>query len=253
LADKNQIPRLEIPLDVGGRFSVLSPVGMFVASFLNLQVDDFRAGARKALLSEDLISEFIAQTIQSFERKESITLFWFYNSSLFSLGGWLQQLWAESLGKKVNLSGEAAPFVSTPIYAISASDQHSILQQVIEGLKDKFVVFLRFEKNEQGSVVLNNSHFAETKNLVQKTMGVLLAAEAEATEEALRKSGVSTFACSTKVMDEFTLGYVFMFFQLVVAGIGEYLQINAFDQPGVELGKRLAKEKLNKAELSAGI
>lgn len=249
-ADQHNIPRLEIPLDVGGRYSVLSPVGMFVASFLNLNVEAFKLGSQDALNSPDVVSEFIAQSLQSFQRQEAITLFWFYNSSLFSLGGWIQQLWAESLGKKVNLQGQLAPFVSTPMYSIGASDQHSILQQVMEGRRDKFVVFFRFEKNEAGKTILIKPQFKETQSLAGKTMGTLLGVEADATEQSLRESGVSTLAYSTKVVDEKSLGYLFMFFQLAVAAIGEALQINAFDQPGVELGKRLANEKLNKAKLS---
>ncbi len=78
-------------------------------------------------------------------------------------------------------------------------------------------------------------------------MGELLKAEALATQEALTQNGVSTMTLKTKVLDEHTLGYQFMFWELVVAGLGEYMQIDAFDQPGVELGKRLAKEKLKKA------
>ena len=118
---------------------------------------------------------------------------------------------------------------------------------VMEGARDKFVVFLRVEESEAGSQRLQKSQFSETKELVGRTMGELLKFEALATQEALTQSGVSTLTLKTKVLDEQSLGYLFMFWQLVVAGLGEYLQIDAFNQPGVELGKRLAKEKLQKA------
>jgi Glucose-6-phosphate isomerase len=242
----NKVPELEIPLDVGGRFSVLSPVGMFPASFLGLDLEKFRVGAQRAMLDTKLVAETMAQLAGSFQREEWITLMWSYNSRLKSFGSWFQQLWAESLGKATNRAGAAAPRVSTPMWAIGASDQHSILQQVMEGTKDKFVVFVRVDESEAGSRRMQTSQFKETKTLEGRSMGELLKAEALATQEALNKNGVSTMTLKAKVLDEETLGFMFMFWQLVTAGMGEYLKINAFDQPGVELGKVLAKEMLKK-------
>ena len=246
-ARHNGVPTCEIPVDVGGRFSVLSPVGMMPAAFLGLDLEKFRLGAAKAQLHTDIVTQVIGQVAQSFQREEWITLFWPYNSSLKSFGAWFQQLWAESLAKTHDRKGQPAPRVSTPLAAVGACDQHSILQQVMEGARDKFVIFLRVEESEAGSQRLSKAQFKETQDLQGRTMGELLRVEALATQEALTQNGVSTLTLKTKVLDEETLGYLFMFWQLVVAGMGEYLQIDAFNQPGVELGKRLAKEKLKKA------
>ncbi|NUN05129.1 MAG: glucose-6-phosphate isomerase [Bdellovibrio sp.] len=246
-AEFHKVPQCEIPADVGGRFSVLSPVGMMPAAFLGLDLEKFRVGAASAILDQDLVAQVMAQAAQSFQRGEWITLLWAYSSSLKSFGGWFQQLWAESLAKTTDRQGKVAPRVSTPMAAVGACDQHSILQQVMEGARDKFVVFLRVEESEAGSQRLQKNQFNETKELVGRTMGELLKFEALATQEALTQNGVSTLTLKTKVLDEQTLGYLFMFWQLVVAGLGEYLQIDAFNQPGVELGKRLAKDKLQKA------
>ncbi len=243
-AQANKVPDCEIPIDVGGRFSVLSPVGMFPAAFLGLDLEKFRLGAKKAILDTAPISQMMAQVIQSYQREEWITLLWQYNSRLKNFGNWYQQLWAESLAKVLTKSGQPAPRVSTPMSAVGASDQHSILQQVMEGAKDKFVVFLRVEESEAGSQKIKETHFFETADLKGRTMGELLRAEALATQEALNKNGVSTMSLKTKFLDEETLGYLFMYWQLVVAGLGEYLKIDAFNQPGVELGKILAKAKL---------
>lgn len=246
-AKRNKMPTCEIPLDVGGRFSVLSPVGMMPAAYLGLDLEKIRLGARKALNDTSAVTQTMAQVVQSYERNEWITLLWFYNSRLRNFGGWFQQLWAESLGKAKSRSGGAATRASTPMWAVGASDQHSILQQVMEGHKDKFVMFMRVEESEGGAQRLRKPQFKETMDLEGRTMGELLKAEALATQEALAENGVSTMTFKTKVLDEQTLGYLFMFWELVVAGLGEYMQIDAFDQPGVELGKRLAKEKLKKA------
>lgn len=245
-AQQEKVPTLEIPKDVGGRFSVLSPVGIFPAAFAGLNTEALRQGAMAALKETSLATHLMAQFLKSFSRDEWISLFWFYNSSMRSFGVWLQQLWAESLGKSVNRKNEEAARVSTPMWAIGACDQHSILQQVMEGVRDKFVIFFRFESLEGGSLRLHQSHFPETEVLAGKTMGDLMRAECLATQEALEQNRISTLTLKTKVLDEASLGFLFMFFQLVVAGMGEVFHINAFDQPGVELGKRLAKEKLAK-------
>ncbi|MBO9665602.1 MAG: glucose-6-phosphate isomerase [Bdellovibrio sp.] len=246
-ARRNGVPECEIPVDVGGRFSVLSPVGMFPAAFMGLDLEKFRVGAKRALLDTATVTQTMAQVIQSYGREEWITLLWSYNSRMKDFGGWYAQLWAESLGKPVTRAGQPAPRVSTPIAAIGASDQHSILQQVMEGTKDKFVIFQRVEEAEGGSMRIKRSQFKETADLEGRTMGELLRAEALATQEALVQNGVSTMTLKAKALDEETLGYLFMFWQLVVAGLGEYLKIDAFNQPGVELGKVLAKAKLKKA------
>lgn len=246
-AKQHAVTICEIPLDVGGRFSILSPVGMVPAAFLGLDLEKIRVGAMHALQSQELISQTMAQMVQSFQREEWITLLWFYSSRLKNFGSWFQQLWAESLGKAHDRSGQVAPRASTPMWAVGASDQHSILQQVMEGAHDKFVVFFRVEEAEGGSQRLHSCQFKETQDLQGRTMGELLRAEALATQEALSENGVSTMTLKTKVLDEQTLGYLFMFWELVVAGLGEYMQIDAFNQPGVELGKRLAKDKLKNA------
>jgi glucose-6-phosphate isomerase len=245
-ARKHNVPECEIPLDIGGRFSVLSPVGMFPAAFMGLDLEKFRVGAKRALLDTATVTQTMAQVLQSYGREEWITLLWSYNSRMKDFGGWFNQLWAESLGKPVTRAGTPAPRVSTPIAAIGASDQHSILQQVMEGTKDKFVIFQRVEEAEGGSLKIKTAQFKETMDLQGRTMGELLKAEALATQEALVANGVSTMTLKTKTLDEETLGYLFMFWQLVVAGLGEYLKIDAFNQPGVEAGKVLAKAKLKK-------
>lgn len=246
-AKEHSIPSLEIPLDVGGRFSVLSPVGIFPAAFMGLQTESLRQGALQALQKTTVLTQLMAQFKGSFEREEWITQFWFYCGRTHYLGQWWMQLWAESLAKKFNRQGKDAHRVSTPLMAIGATDQHSVLQQVMEGARDKFAVFWRFADSEKTGIELASSHFVETKDLVGRKMGDLLAIEAESTVEALTMSGVSTMTLKLPYLNEESLGCLFMTLQVIVGGLGQLIEINAFDQPGVELGKRLAKEKLKKA------
>lgn len=237
-ATKNKIAMLEIPLDVGGRFSVLSPVGMLPAEFMGWSAEKFRAGAKQALQDKKNVSLMMAQAYQSFEREEWISFFWFYSSLLRTFGAWLQQLWAESLAKK------AAPRASTPLAAVGACDQHSLLQQVMEGAKDKWVVFLRVKACENAPHPLSQSEFPAQSFVVGRSMGEVLAAEAQATYAALSENKVSALEVQLPDLSPESLGYLFMYWQLVVAGLGEMMKLNAFDQPGVELGKKLAKDIL---------
>ena len=130
--------------------------------------------------------------------------------------------------------------------AVGACDQHSILQQVMEGSRDKYVVIHRLTPSETGPYPLEFTHFSNQNHLVGKTMGQILAAEAVATQSALNRCGVSTSTLNLSNLDPQAFGFLFMFWQLVVVGVAEALEINAFDQPGVELGKRLAKEELSR-------
>ncbi|HEY8270124.1 MAG TPA: glucose-6-phosphate isomerase [Pseudobdellovibrionaceae bacterium] len=243
-ARAHKVPEFEIPQDVGGRFSVLSAVGLVPAAFAGMSLEKIRQGALQALQDQEMVVTLMAQFVQSFERGEWISLLWSYNARMKNFGLWFQQLWAESLGKATKRDGSRAPRVSTPLCAIGASDQHSILQQVMEGAKDKFVVFQRFGDSEGGRMKIQKAQFPETQCLQGRSMGELLGVEAASTQEALNQKGVSTLTLKFKALNEESLGYQFMLWELVVAGLGEYLGINAFDQPGVELGKILAKRKL---------
>lgn len=244
LAKKYDRPSLEIPLNIGGRFSVLSPVGLVIAEYLKLNAEHILAGANQALTSSEDVIQCALAYLKSFERNENITLFWFYNSNMRWFGSWIQQLWAESLGKKETLDHKKALAYSTPMVSIGTCDQHSILQQVIEGPKNKFVHFFRFKNVENSKFTIKKSLFAETRIMQGLNYGELIKAEALATEEALQQSGVSTMSFELDALNENTLGFLFMFYQLVVATIGEHTNINAFDQPGVALGKKLTLERL---------
>lgn len=244
LSKQHKRPCLEIPLDVGGRFSVLSPVGLVVASFLDLDLDQIKSGATNALKDTQTLHTMCTQFLASFERSESITLFWFYCSRLRWFGGWLQQLWAESLGKKMDRAGQPAFPFSTPMTSIGACDQHSILQQVVDGPKNKFVCVFRFKDIEQKSMPIHQPIFQETQGMKGKQFGDLLKAEALATQKGLQLSNVSTMLYEFEHFNPETLGYLFMSFQIIAATLAEIKNINAFDQPGVQLGKKLIPEFL---------
>jgi glucose-6-phosphate isomerase len=243
-AVKNKVTTFEVPLSVGGRYSILSHVGLVPAVLMNLDISAFEKGARSAISSQKQLVEFVGEVALSYQRKESITILWSYSSRLKKFGFWWQQLWAESLGKKSNIHGGPAPAASTPLPLIGATDQHSVLQQVAEGVRDKYVVFLRSGASESGELKIKHPIFESTNLLKSQTMGALLSAEAEATRISLDSVNVSNMTMKVDHHNEETLGYLFMFFQISVLALGQFLEINPVDQPGVEHGKKLCKQIL---------
>jgi len=248
-ARKEGVAALEIPKDVGGRYSVLTPVGLLPAAYYGLDLENLKVGARWALDQEELVVRLTTQLLMSFDRAEWITMFWSYADGLRDFGAWAQQLWAESLGKAKTREGASpAPRASTPVPAIGSSDQHSILQQVMEGFHDKFMFFLRVNQSEgvgtPNDTTLEKNLFDCQTIMLGRTMGQLFGAEATATASALEKQGVQSLTLTADRLDERSMGAIFMLLELVVGTIGEALGINAFDQPGVELGKKLAREIL---------
>ena len=248
-AQSHQVPCFEIPISVGGRFSVLSNVGLVPGELMDLNLTQLRAGAEQALSNQKLVVDLTAQFLESFARGEWVTVLWSYCSGLRNFGAWWQQLWAESLAKSISRNGGAPARASTPLPLIGATDQHSVLQQVMEGYRDKFVLFLRVGDSEQGQWRLKKATLKETQNLQGKTLGQLLAAEATGTQMALEEVGVSNATLQIPHLDEKGLGFLLMTFQLVVMCLGEAMNIHTFNQPGVELGKIQTQKILSQKEL----
>lgn len=242
-ARSEKVEILEIPKDVGGRFSALSPVGFLPAALALGSLESVRAGVQWAFEKKDLVQTLVRQSLKSFERDEWLTVLWHYSDAMSECGLWWQQLWAESLAKTTTRAGAKAPRVSTPLVVRGAQDQHSLLQQFMEGERDKWFWF--FELNQPAKVAaLSEIEIKSPWPLAGQTFKNVIHAEMEATRSALHDQGISW---AKFVWSEFSpksvAGY-FMMMQLVVGTLGEVFEINAYDQPGVELGKRRAREIL---------
>lgn len=242
-AAKNKIPTLWIPENVGGRFSVLSAAGMFPAALMGLNLKEFRAGSAWALKRVDLASQLSHELLGAFERGEWIAQMWTYSEYLGLFGDWWVQLVSESLGKRFTRDGKIAPRVSTPMACRGPRDQHSLVQQLMDGAKDKYVFVTRVRAVEAAAQSLRPSLFPEmpfhNRNV---SLGKVLGAEAQAFEKSLMDCGVSFSAVSIESISERSLGALFMLWQMSIAQIGEVLGIDVFNQPGVELGKKHATQ-----------
>jgi glucose-6-phosphate isomerase len=244
-AKRENIHTLWIPENVGGRFSVLTAAGMWPAGLMGLKLNEFREGAAWALKRVDLASALSVEILNSWKRGEWVSQMWTYSEALRLFGDWWQQLWSESLGKRTSRKGDTAPRVSTPMSCRGPRDQHSLVQQLVEASDDKFIFVTRVRAVENAGETFTPVLFPEMPfHGRPMTLGRILGAEAQAFERSLIDSQVPFCTLAVEKVTERSLGGLFMLWQMVIAQLGEYLQVDAYDQPGVEIGKKHATQIL---------
>lgn len=235
---KKQLKMLAHPLDVGGRFSVLSPVGLVPAAFAGVDIHGLREGALKSLGNSKELIGFTSRILDSFESDQLITVMWAYSYRLQHMMSWLQQLWAESLGKAEDLK------TSTPLPSFGTCDQHSVLQQYMQGRKDKHILFFRETGLRRSGSGVSTKDFPAFQYLEGKSLGEIYLAESIATEKALLAQGREASVISFETPSVEVFGELIMGFEIVIGLIGQTLDFDAFNQPGVESGKIIAKQLL---------
>lgn len=241
---------LEVPSNIGGRFSILSHVGLLPALFAGLEIDELYKGANKLkslVLNSDLENNPLtkcAQIIDQLLNKHQVnqTVLMPYSSKLKGLSSWFVQLWAESLGKKKSKN----EFVGlTPVPAFGATDQHSQVQLFMEGPKDKLIFMLQVKNRDIDFELENTDEMNASIKLSDFSLNQLMEAEFNGTLKALEENGRDFIHLTIDKNDEEALGQLIIFFESLTALMGHYLKINPFDQPGVELGKKYAYQWLN--------
>lgn len=240
-AQKSNVPVLEVPKNVGGRFSVLTPVGLFPFAFCGIKIEELRSGALLANSRTELVQRVAASLLKHINEGGQLTYFWFYFSEMNFFRTWLQQLWAESLGKQKNRQGENV-HTSVPFVALGPQDQHSIQQQVLDGNFKKACLFFRdFQRAPQVRVEksLFSGAFWEGTSA-----NIILHCQSEATFRACEEKNIESLQFELDGINERSLGFLIQFFQLIVGTLGEALNTDAFDQPAVEIGKKLTKSLL---------
>lgn len=243
-AKENNIQFLEHPSDVGGRFSAFTPVGLVPARFAGVALKELRQGLREAVSESETVKKMAAYYLQSFSQKEYQSLFWSYVDQLNPFSYWLIQKWAESLPKIKTRNGVDGPQVSTPIYYEGAKDQHSVLQQLMAGKEKLSVCFITQNKFRNSKFKLTGMPLVEFSYLKKMTLQDVYKIQSYATKKALEEVGRNTAELHFETLNSKTLAQIMMTIDLVIGTIGECLNINAFDQPGVELGKKITIEKL---------
>ncbi len=252
LSQKYNIPVLPVPQNLGGRYSVLSPVGLFPASFMGINISEFMDGGKNIMDSfmknkgMNIGELAIIYYLMHNQLNKNIMVFMPYSSLLTDFTEWIAQLWAESLGKKHSRDGKEIYAGSTPVRALGVTDQHSQLQLYKEGPADKLITFIEVNKVniKENRIVPLSPVDVEFGYLFGKTLDTLFHAEMNATRMSLINSARPSITISIPELTPKTLGELFVLFELLVVFVGYLYQINPFDQPGVEEGKRILKQLL---------
>lgn len=245
IANTENLRTLEVPAGVGGRFSVLSAVGLFSAAVTGIDIDALLAGARamdQRASYEDMFKNPAALNAvinyHYYNAGKPISVMMPYAYGLKDMADWYRQLWAESLGKSHNLDGAEVWTGPTPVKALGTTDQHSQVQLYREGPNDKLYTFLQVADYQSTVTIGENPDYApELDYLGNADMGKLINSEKIATEFALQQNNRP---CLTVLFDEvnpYTVGQFIYLFEVTTSIAGSLFNINTYDQPAVELGK----------------
>lgn len=256
IALKDGIATLEVPPAVGGRFSVLTPVGLLPAALVGIDITALVDGARRAVERAEE-PDLMRNPAGLFAALHWAADAWLgarihvlmpYTDRLREFAAWYAQLWAESLGKREDRQGGVIHAGPTPVPAIGVTDQHSQVQLFMEGPFDKVVTFIRVEHPAEEIAIPGRPGLPDDVSyLAGHTMGELLLAEQEATSTALARMGRMNCTISIPTLDAAAVGELLMFYQIATGFAGVWYGVNPFDQPGVELGKRLTFAAMGRA------
>ncbi len=245
MADEAGFKTLIVPEGVGGRFSVLSNVGLFSAAMCGIDINSLLAGARdmdKRVSSEDFYKNpaaiIAAINWHYYNRGKKISVMMPYSYHLKDLTDWYRQLWAESLGKAYALDGSEVHIGPTPVKALGATDQHSQVQLYREGPNDKLFTFLQVENfNRDIKIGPAPDCAPELEYLANKDLSELFNSEKKATEFALLESKRPCLTIVLPEVNAYAVGQFIYLFEVTTSLAGALFGINPYDQPAVELGK----------------
>ncbi|MCC6313512.1 MAG: glucose-6-phosphate isomerase [Thermomicrobiales bacterium] len=246
LADEEGYETFPVPPGVDGRQTVLSAVGMIPAALCGVDIHGLLAGAaamRERSKTPDLrrnpayllaALNYLADT----ERGKAMLVTMPYADALFGISDWFRQLWAESLGKRLSVSGEEVFAGQTPIKALGAIDQHSQIQLYTEGPNDKVISIIRAgEYRNQVAIAEPPASIGELAYLRGAELGQLIDREALATAWALTQARRPNYTITTPVIDAAAVGEFFFLYELQTVMAGALYGVDPFGQPGVEAGK----------------
>ena len=245
IAKEEGLKTFYIPDGVGGRFSELCPVGLLPAAVVGVDIKALLKGAAymdKICLNKDykknpaLLTAFLE--VLSMKRGKNISVMMPYSDGLKYIADWYCQLWGESLGKAVDNDGNIVYEGQTPVKALGVTDQHSQVQLYREGPFDKVITIIGVEKFRSEVAISNGCEAIPDVNfLCGHTMNELINTEREATEYALTTAKRPNYTIMLPEVNAFTIGQLLYMFEMETAFAGAMLNIDTFNQPGVEGGK----------------
>ena len=243
-----------LPDGVGGRFSEMCPVGLLPAAVLGIDIKAMLAGAaymdelcaKGEISSNPALACAVLQYI-TMNQGKNINVLMPYSDNLKLIADWYCQLWAESLGKAVDYDGNTVNAGTTPVKSLGVTDQHSQVQLYTEGPYDKVITFISVGKYATEMPIAHGCEdIPDVGFLGGHTMQELIQAENKATAYALMRAGRLNYTINVPEINEFTLGQLMYLFELQTAYTGALLNIDTYNQPGVENGKKATFALLGK-------
>lgn len=252
-ADDHGLPTADIPPGVGGRFSALTAAGLVPAALLNIDVAALLRGAARTvkLCSDGAIGDDWAARLGLLavdlcrDRGKTGIVFMPYSWRLERLSDWFVQLWDESLGKGERTDGTKVQSGQTAIRAVGATDQHSQLQLFLEGPNDKLLVFVRVNDHAPDSTLGDFEWEAFGAGFVKgRTLGEVINAQQAGTAQACTERQRPNVTLHLPEVGPETLGELMMGLEIATTYAGHAFGVNPYDQPSVELGKRISRRML---------
>ncbi len=251
-ANDNNIKAFDLAEDVGGRFSAFSVVGLVPLAMVGVDIENLLNGCKRVSDSffskEDYYKTIIRKARFLVENKGrfNINAIFSYSSSLESFNKWYVQLWAESLGK-VNVNGTRQAL--TPIALVGPVDQHSFLQLVMDGVRDKTLTFIKINDLKDNTIIPKGTsskfNILDLEYAEGLSFNELLNKQADATIQSVEaQKDIPCDVVTISTVDEYNIAKLMFSYQLMVSAIGQFLQINTYDQPGVEYGKIILEDVL---------
>lgn len=262
--EKSSLVTFDLPEGVGGRFSVLSAVGLLPAALVGISVDQLLRGARvgrnrvfrgNPVAKNPAFALAAAQYLLA-RKGRSQQVFYVYSQKLRWLSDWYRQLLAESIGKELNRRGQKVNAGLTPLGALGVTDQHSQNQLYLEGPDDKIYLLLDVAKPRRDLTIPYNGRWSGLEQPGQfdylrgVTFGELFQAERRGTLEALVTRQRPVITMTMDKLDAATLGEMLVILEASVSFLAELFDLDAYDQPGVELSKKLTRQILTSARCS---
>lgn len=253
-AQSKGVDALALPKQVGGRFSVMSAVGMFPLAACGINIEKIREGAvamREIALNPKVMENpaALSASILYLHNKNGINVNdnFFFLPQLESLGKWYRQLMGESVGKDQDLDGKPAHTGITPTVSLGSTDLHSVGQLYLGGPKDKVTTFVSAEQPKYEARVPESLQFPLVPSIEGKRASTIMHAIAEGTKYAYKKQGQPFMEVILDSVNETTLGEYLQFKMTEMMYLGKLLNVNTFDQPHVELYKVETKRILNQS------
>ena len=241
---------LHLPNNVGGRFSVLSSVGLVPLALTGIDIQALLDGAstlKKSFFGAGYMKDTLLKKAVFYARHHGqfrINCIFAYSETLKYFCEWYVQLWGESLGKRQRHS--AFNVGLTPIGLIGPKDQHSFLQLIMEGTRNKSVTFIKIEDFEDNIIIpdITLKHLESLDSLNNLPFSQLINMQCDSVIEALLEEDIPLDSISISKVNEENIGSLIYYYEILTSLVGELIDVNTYDQPGVEAGKIILKKKL---------